>query len=313
MNMKKGFTTKSMIFFLMSALLIAPAVWADPQITFRLVADENTPIPEGSENFSDFGSTPSISGKNVAFFGFVRSGREGIYKEIIEKFGKRKLRVVADTDTLIPDGSGKFILFGSPSISGENVAFRGIGDESQRGIYKEIAENFGKRTLKLVADKNTPIPEGSGNFTLSFSGISISGKNVAFRERATPSDQAGIYKEVSTFFGTDLRVVADTTTPIPDGSGNFADFGSTSSISGKSVAFDGRNDSGQRGIYTDIGGELIKVIAIGDELDGLTVTSVASIGTNGLSGNRIVFRVEFMDESRAIYVATVKEGKKRRF
>jgi hypothetical protein len=69
--------------------------------------------------------------------------------------------------------------------------------------------------LSKVVDTNTPIPGGSGNFNY-FLPMAISGDNVAFEGEGS-SGQHGIYL----FNGTTLIKVADFSTPIPSGSGNF--------------------------------------------------------------------------------------------
>ena len=69
----------------------------------------------------------------------------------------------------------------------------------------------------VIADKNTAIPGGSGNFT-SFYHPSLDGGNVAFQ--GTGSGQSGIYTDIG-----GLGVVADLNTAIPGGSGNFTELG----------------------------------------------------------------------------------------
>ena len=61
-----------------------------------------------------------------------------------------------------------------------------------------------------IADLNTLIPSGSGNFT-GFGSPSLDGGNVAFQ--GFGSGQSGIYTDID-----GLDVVADRNTPIPGGS-----------------------------------------------------------------------------------------------
>ena len=84
------------------------------------------------------------------------------------------LSKVADLNTPIPSGSGNFDSFYNPVISGSNIAFEGYGLSNQEGIY--LFDGF---ALTKVADRNTPIPGGIGNFTNVFYPV-ISGSNVAF-------------------------------------------------------------------------------------------------------------------------------------
>ncbi|MDA2921159.1 hypothetical protein MYX76_16990, partial [Desulfobacterota bacterium AH_259_B03_O07] len=162
---------------------------------------------------------------------------------------------------------------------------------SQQGIYTDIGG------LGVVADKSTMIPGGTGNF-LGFGAPSLSGGNVAFVGFSNSPDQIGIYTDIG-----GLSVVADKSTMIPGGTGTFTGFEITS-LDGGNVAFLGFGTSNQRGVYTNLGGSLVKVIAIGDSLDGKTL-SLLFFGVEGLSGNSIAFIVVFTDGSNGIFVAEI--------
>ena len=114
------------------------------------------------------------------------------------------IAVIADTNTAIPGGAGNFTNFGGrPSLSGGNVAFRGKGLGSPQGpwgIYTDIGG------LSVVADTNTAIPDGSGNFEFFFGRPSLDGGNVAFT--GFGDLQAGVYTDIG-----GLSVVADNGTP----------------------------------------------------------------------------------------------------
>ena len=66
-----------------------------------------------------------------------------------------------------------------------------------------------------MADVNTAIPAGRGNFTNFSSVVSLSGANMAFR--GVGSGEDGIYFSS----GGSLKRVADLTTSIPGGTGTF--------------------------------------------------------------------------------------------
>ena len=87
---------------------------------------------------------------------------------------------------------------GSPSISGENVAFIASSSEGG-GIYAHIGGS-----LRVIADTNTPVPGQPGetfwNFAqLSGTSPSISGENVVF------ATSCGIYASIN----GELRRIAD--------------------------------------------------------------------------------------------------------
>ena len=215
------------------------------------VADQNTAVPGKSENFTEF-DFPVISGNSVAFAALGPGARQGIYL-----FAGATLRTVADQDTVIPDGTGTFTSFAGipagfddgPVISGSNVAFFASGSGGG-GIYL-----FNGSSLVRVVDRNTPIPPGGvGNFA-GFGPVAISGDNVVFEGSGTAFGQPGIYL----FDRTALGRVADTTTPIPGGTGHFVLFEGSPVINGNQVAFKGVGSNGQRGIYLFDGSTLDRV------------------------------------------------------
>lgn len=108
-----------------------------------------------------------------------------------------------------------------------------------------------------IADTDTPLPDGVGTFTF-FGRPALDGGDVAFVDEALFGSiikPIGIYKWVD---GT-LVKVADRDTSIPGGTGTFDSFGSTVSISGGNVAFQGSDSAGHAGIYTDPNG--LQVVA----------------------------------------------------
>ncbi len=226
---------------------------------WRLIARHGEPSPDGG-TFADFrclfGVSPSISGENIAF-GAKTSIRRGIFAYI-----DGSLRVIADTNTPEPGGSGDFLNFGllsgtSPSISGSNVAFGGCTEAGQ-GIYAYI-----DGSLRVIADTNTPSPDG-GIFHIfaMHEGASpaISGQNIAFGARTT-IDFSG--HAIFAYIDGSLQLIVDNYTEVPGGGGElFAHFGLYSgaepSISGENVAFSAKVDKGffTSGIYAFIDGAL---------------------------------------------------------
>ncbi len=131
------------------------------------VADQNTPIPSGSGNFTSFANDLGISGENVVFFGSGAAG--GMYL-----YNGTTLSKVVDQNTPIPSGSGNFTGFYVPFIDSATVVFTGFGASGQQGIYL-----YNGTTLSKVVDLNASIPEGSGYFT-GFAAMGVSGDNIAF-------------------------------------------------------------------------------------------------------------------------------------
>jgi len=194
----------------------------------------------------------------IAFLVFLT-----ITKPAYSGIGTFTFRKVADTTTPIPGGTGNFVIFESPSIDGGSVAFKGAGSSGQSGIYLDTGG-----PLVLIADKSTPIPGGTGNFTF-LNTPSFGGGNVAFVGNGS-SGQEGIYIGA----GGPLDVVADLNTPIPGGTGNFTSFPSGPiSADGGNVAFVGIGSSSQSGIYIGAGGPLDVVAGSGGapSIDGGSV------------------------------------------
>ncbi len=248
----------------------------------QVVADRKTTIPRTAGHFVLF-TNPLLDGGTVAFRGRGRGDHEGVYTNI------NGLQVVADTNTLIPGGSGKFIYFGATlSLDGTHVAFRGLGNDGQQGIYTDI------NGLQVVADTNTVIPGGSETF-LSFGDPSLDGGKVAFRGIGRRMSVVGIYTNIN-----GLQVVADTHTAIPGGSGKFFAFDEPSLDGGK-VAFRGFGTN-QQGIYTNMGGVLSRIIDLQTVLDGKKMANLF-FGREGLCGTSVVFRATFTDATLSIYRA----------
>jgi len=219
--------------------------------TLSKVVDNNTPIPMGSENFEGFGTAKSLGGGDLAFIGFDSLMQEGIYTYIGGTLTK-----VADTNTAIPMGNGNFSEFlGFASLGGGDVSIRVTGGFDQEGIYTYI-----DGVLSMVADRNTAVPMGLGNFTTLDVPIPLGGEDLAFFG-VDGIRGGGIYAVI----GGTLSVVADISTPIPMGSGNFSGFGGLISIGG-GLVFRGGGSTGQNGIYAFIDGTLSVIADINTQI-----------------------------------------------
>jgi hypothetical protein len=150
------------------------------------------------------------------------------------------------------------------SISGWTVAFEGQGAGSQDGIY--ISKD-GK--LTTIADKNTPIPGGTGNFA-SMLGDAVSGGVVAI-EANNALSQAGIYEWQD---GTLTKVIAfgdmlggqtvSTLSLGPDG------------LDGSSIAFEVGFKNGGTAVYEATPASVPEPSAVALVLIGLTLTACAT-------------------------------------
>jgi hypothetical protein len=206
----------------------------------HVVADTNTAIPGGSGNFINFQGHASLDGGTLHFTGVGGGNQYGIYRGT----DGASLQTIVDINTAIPGGNGNFTEFGSVSAETNSVAFIGYrdfpaqsGNITDQGVY--LAESGGG--LGLVADLDTAIPDGSGNFT-AFGTPSIDGGNVAFSARGT-SDQYGVY-----FSDGGLLQEIISLNDTLDGK-TLAQLSHGIGLSGYSVAFWARFTDGSTGIY----------------------------------------------------------------
>jgi hypothetical protein len=117
---------------------------------------------------------------------------------------------VADTTTLIPDGTGSFTSLLDPSIDDGRVVFVGSGASGQTGIYE-----YYNGQLSMRVNQSTPIPGGTGSFT-KFDIPSLDGADIAFQAEG-PSKQGGVYMQ----YDGSLVKIADKNTQVPGTKSNF--------------------------------------------------------------------------------------------
>jgi hypothetical protein len=151
---------------------------------------------------------------------------------------------VADTNTAIPSGTGRFISFGDPRVQGARVAFDGIGANGQSGVY---VANGG--SLVRIANTSTPIPAGTGNFA----GVgypSLDGENLAFLGNGSlASGQSGIY--LSTGLTGTFHKVVDKNSMLGGRRVEFLNI-HPEAMSGSSIAFHASFTDGTVGLWVAV-------------------------------------------------------------
>lgn len=216
----------------------------------NLVADSNMVMP-GTTNNYEWLAEPIIDGNNVAFAGGNRDTQQnGIYTDL-----GGSVRTVVDGNTLVPEGIGTFGFIPDEDfgISNGVVAITaGATSPQTLGVYADI-----NGTLSVIADGNTPAPDGSGNFgTAAFSGMN--GSDVAFG-----AFNPTVNGEFLNSGGT-ISSIIDSNTLIPGSTEAFSfPLGEVDVAAGTYVIANGP-DFSQTGLYSNVGGALHLVAEIGE-------------------------------------------------
>ncbi len=244
-------------------------------------------------NFTGFG-IPSLDGDRIVFHGSAYPSLGSLTPAPLRKNGNDAIFIASggclgpvanNWNTQIPGGTGTFSTFGTwqfykypffyafnpisfyqgPAVDAGEFAFK-YTDLPQEGLYL-----FSETSSRVVADRNTAIPGGTGNFT-GFIGPSVNAGDVAFAGLGVtnpPSGSAsvGIYL----YDGITLHPVVDRNTPIPGGTGNFTSFGSVfgPALDAGNVAFVARG-SNTNGIYLYDGIKLQVVVDTNTPIPGGT-------------------------------------------
>lgn len=223
-------------------------IYKDIDGNLSKIADFSTPIPGGTNNFDFFrGETADVDiddDNNVVLIGFRLDPRqEGVYIDTNGFLSK-----VADLNTPIPNETRNFFGFRTPVIDGGNIAFVGDregntpGSVTGQGVYISIGGR-----LSTVADINTPIPNGIGNFlgfrSFGEGNVSIDSDSVAFIGQGS-DEQEGIYIKAGDF----LTKVIDKNDRLNNNKIDSIAF-STDGLSGDSLAFLVFFDNGSQGIF----------------------------------------------------------------
>jgi len=283
--------------------------------TFDHKVDVATPIPNGVGNFTGLSHAPMLSGDHLVFYGTGSASQAGLY--LATRSSPRTPLRIADLSTPIPNGSGNFLSFGSEAgiiiVSGNAAVFPGYGADGQKGIYAAILAPPEISPPFRIIDGSTPIPDGDGKFTAFSDAIDISGDNLVFQGGGA-SGQRGIYASIlmpPPGTGSPARI-ADTSTPIPDGTGTFSGFPAGASVSADTTLFAGTGAGDQQGVYAAIIAPPQAPIRIAD-----TTTSIPGgqgsfqafgTGSGGISlgGNTAAFVGHGSTGQAGIYAATIR-------
>jgi hypothetical protein len=144
----------------------------------------------------------------------------------------------------------------------------------------------------IVLNGASAVP-GSG--FLNDMGFQTAAGSVVFHGRTTTGAE-GIYRLAD----GSLTRIADLTTPVPGGSGNFFGFGEDVSNDDAAATFVGMSTGGQ-GIYTNLTGRLHKVVQVNDVIGGRTVSEV-TLARDGAARTTVAFGARFSDGFESVVV-----------
>ncbi len=240
---------------------------------FTEIASFNTAIPDGNGTFDNFPAFPTLNATTVLFRGRGPDSQEGIFSH-----DGNVLSTIADQNTPVPDATGNFVLFSSPSVdSAGNIAFSGNqnqGSSGQVGVYKIV--NNGQ--LERVVDRSFSL---DGEAFLSADDIHIDNGNVVFRGNNASNP-------IVTDIGGTLTIIADRNTAIPGGSfGNFNNFIFTD-IEDETIVF-GASGIGHDGIYQYSAGVLDVVADTTTAVPGGSFGNFTNLFAPVIDNDEIVF------------------------
>ncbi len=192
------------------------------------------------------------------------------------------------------------------SVVPESGAYVYEENDSPTGPYFIYRRSYQGPTLgdpEQIVASNTLRPDGMTAFSGPSRAQADRGdpEQLCFMDGIGPS-QGGVFRAI----GTTIETVADTSTPIPEGSGNFTEFGYWCAIDAGAVAFVGRGAEGQQGVYLGRpNGALEKIVDTGDMLDGAS-PYLFDLSREALSNGLLAFKAS-AGAGQALWTVPVPE------
>lgn len=183
-------------------------------LTYQRIVDSNTLVPNG--NGARFDGSPAFQGLSlwngsVSFGGRRGDGTKGYYRFQCTKQGCAT-GLIADSTTTIP---GTSVAFNQFEVQTGSSAAGVVFEAGRAGVGSGIYSLFGQ-VLDVVVDYRTQLPSGE-RLTGGKLFHDLSGERVALLAYPQPSNSPVLFLWDQ---GT-LSVIADSQTPVPDGTGTF--------------------------------------------------------------------------------------------
>ena len=252
------------------------AVWVASNGQLELIVFQQDPVPDLQGTLFASFNNQMIRNGDVVFRGNFGSFGNGIYHS--DETGISKV-VDSTENILIPGCDGQDFSFFTPTdFDGDSILFVGGVSSQATGVYRTTLSG----SISAIADLNTPIPDGEGNFIFFDARFArFGGGGTVFFGRGS-NNQNGIYHTGS----GELTKVVDFNTLHPELKTPFTNLNAPV-VFGDRVFFIGLG-VGFNSIFEFSDGELSELIRVGDMIDGRELQQIFS---NQLSfdGNQLVF------------------------
>jgi hypothetical protein len=223
-------------------------IYLDANGSLQPLVDRNTVYPDGDNfgNYTNINGSISLSAGRVSYFGSGNVGQSGIHTAVVGSSNP-----LVDTSTPHPNGLGNYGIFGNITLDSGQGAFFG-GNNSDTGIYRRPVTGG---PITTIVERLDIMPGSASDQFFGFGVPELENDNVVFTgSGGSTLARKGVYRHSA----GSLSVLYDTSTPIPGGTGNFANFSSVRLSNGK-VLFYGEGDT-EQGFYTDVSGSLQLVV-----------------------------------------------------
>jgi hypothetical protein len=317
---------------------------ASADVTFQLIADQNTLSPTGfatGQPFASFGIA-DIDHGNIAFVAGVGKG-QGVYTS-----NDGQLQTLADQSTVFPGPSQNLNGIFGLNISGTNYAFFDGNNGSPGGSYFSIINGAFTQVTGPVIDIDRPVvdedrvwftvvsgPQGDNGLYYEISGstathvfqasastiperVLYDGSPLAIKNGNVVIATLGPLYEYCRSTGqvTDL---ADTSTPVPGGTGNFSKItlGGQYNLSfdGSEIGFLAEDSQSNPGYYLHRNGTLCAIAINGAPAPGggiLDVPASGFLAAISVDSGHVAFESSDADfDDSAIYTDATGDGLER--
>lgn len=214
--------------------------------TITAFVDDSVVIPgAGGTTFDEFNDVIPVSNGNLVFLHRDETSstdeNEGFFL-----FADGSLSRLATGSDSAPGGTGTFNSFRSDPITTVNAdfAFDSIDENSVAGVYSVV-----NGVISLIVDETSMVPGTTNNFGSFDEPQRQADGDVVFEATSAGVFITGIYGWID----GELVLIANETTPVPDGAGTFTS-GQDPFINDGDIVFVGRDANSIAGIYGMVDG-----------------------------------------------------------